>query len=170
MTFLGLEIKDWIQIGVMVVLLVTLIISIVQASTQNRLFKAQILNDVITMYWKTYEPISEDEMTELQRYPETFMAKSIFERKYQSSKTAMHDYLYLAKVYKYLIFAFALRKYKLADPFTTETIETWAEVLVKDDVFLDVHANCERYYSLFANYIDKLISMSKRKKGRPNKG
>jgi len=163
--FLGIEIKDWIQLGIMVVLFVTLIVTLFfsyrQTNTHNRLFKAQIFSDIMTMYWKTYEPVSEDEMNEFKLYPEAYMPKALYERKYKRDKTARHNYLYLSKVYKYLIFAFALKKYKLSAPLTNQITETWAKELVKDKVFLDVHENCKDYYPLFAEYVESLKGKSK---------
>ena len=156
MTFLGLEIKDLIQIGIMLALLCTLIVSIRQTRTQNRLFKAQILRDIMTMYWKTYEPVTKEEMEELRLYPEDYMSKELYDKKYKRNKTARHNYLYLSKAYKYLVFAYALKRYKLADSLTTQITDAWTMELVKDKVFLDVHESCKKYYSQFAEYVDSL--------------
>jgi hypothetical protein len=61
-----MSIADIIQSIGILVLLLTLIAMLYQIFLQNRLTKAQLLRDRFEMYWRTYEPISQEHVMDFE--------------------------------------------------------------------------------------------------------
>lgn len=161
MTFLEVEIKDWIQIGIMVALFFTLLVSILQTRTHHKLFMAQLLKDRLSMYRGTRDIVSDRVIEMFELYPEEYMKREMFEKKYKGNKAAIKRYIHMSELYEYLVFNYALKKLNLPDPLaiSSSSCELWTKELVKEEEFRDVHRNYAAYYKSteFVGMVQRLI-------------
>ncbi len=153
-----LNIGEIIQFSILMVLLLTLLANFWQLIIQNRLFKAQLLRDRFQMYWKMYEPISDEEVKDLKIFPEDWIVPEKFETEYQNNDDRIKKYIRMSRLYEYLAFTFKLRKHKLPDPLGEEWLEIWLQGLVKEKEFRDVHFYYGNFYPDFKSLVDKLIN------------
>lgn len=149
--------SDFIQICILIVLFATLLAILRQMVIQNRLFKAQLLRDRFEMYWKTYEPIAEEEIKELEVYPNAYMDNKKYETSYKGNPISIRKYIGMSKLYEFLAFTYALKQLKLQDPMGYRWTELWTEELVSQKEFLDAHEYWGHYYPPFAKFVDELI-------------
>ncbi|MBI3089690.1 MAG: hypothetical protein HYY96_03410 [Candidatus Tectomicrobia bacterium] len=151
-----MPVTDYIQIVIAVVLTGTLVILAWQLVIQNRLLKAQVLDSRFQMYWKTYEPVSDAEVEQVNLYPEDYMSEERYQI-YRENPTAIRKYLGLLSLYEYLAFSYSLKKLRLPDPLGYTWTERWAKDLLGYPEFLEVHNYHREYYPDFAKYIDSLV-------------
>ena len=110
------------------------------------------------MYWKMYEPISDEEVKDLKIFPEDWIVPEKFETEYQNNDDRIKKYIRMSRLYEYLAFTFKLRKHKLPDPLGEEWLEIWLQGLVKEKEFRDVHFYYGNFYPDFKSLVDKLIN------------
>ena len=85
-------------------------------SVQNRLLHAQILSQRFEMYWKTYAPITDEEVEQVALIPEDWMDPKKFEEKYKDDKSALRRYVSLVRCYEYLALMSTMKKLEIPDP------------------------------------------------------
>ncbi len=158
-----MTISDIIQSIGIVVLIITLIIMGYQTYLQNQLMKAQLLKDRYEMYMETYEPVSKEEIEELELYPRDYMSLTLYEAKYKNNKKAIHRYIYMYQLYDFLGFTYTLKKKRISDPIGDQFNENWTRELLTCPQFIDVHNEYQSYFPAFQKHVDHLI---KGKKGR----
>lgn len=149
---------DYIQLSIFIVMTITLVAILWQSVIQNRLLKSQILKDRFEMYWKTYEPISREEVEELKIYPKDYMNSQKYEKEYKNDDTAIRRYIGMSKLYEYLAFTYTLKQLKIPDPLGPSWLEIWTRELVNVKEFCDVHEHYRNYYPPFEKLIDEFIS------------
>jgi len=149
---------EYIQFGIGVIYLGTLVVILGQVFVQNRIFKAQMLKDRFEMYWKTVEPVSEVAVRQLTVFPADYMDASLFKSKYQGNDDAIRKYIYVLQVYEYLAFTYGLKRYHLPDPLGYQWTEAWTHDLLSEPEFLEIHTYHKGYYPYFASYVDGLLS------------
>lgn len=147
---------DYIQIGILLVLTATLIAIVWQIRTYNRLFNAQVLRDRFEMYWKTYDPISDNQIKEFELIPDDYINIEKYENYYKGNKDAIHKYLIYLQLYEYLALAHKLYELGINDPLGHVT-EKWTEDLLKINEFIDVHDYHKRFYPEFAKLIETYL-------------
>jgi hypothetical protein len=157
-----MKISDVIQIAILIVLAGTLIFVWRQHIIQNRVLKAQILRDRLEMYWKTYQPVSDEEVKEFHLLVEDYMDKIKYENNYKDNDEAIRKYITLLRLYEYLAFTYSLKRLKLPDPLGGEWTEHWIRDLFDYKEFLDVHEYHKYYYPEFRKFIDKAIQNQKK--------
>jgi len=152
-----MSIGDYIQTGIMLILAATLIALLVQMRTQNHLLKAQILGDRLEMYWKTFEPVTEEEISEFHLLIDDYMDKEKYDNYYKNEPEATRKYISLLSLYEYLAFTYSLKKLKLPDPMGYNWTERWAKDLLEYKEFRDVHEYHKDYYPEFGKFIDNTL-------------
>lgn len=152
-----MNMSDLIQIAILFVLLGTLVIVGWQTVLQNKFLRAQLLRDRFEMYWKTYEPVTDDEVAELQRFPEDYMDRDLYDRKYAGHEDRIRKYISMLQLYEYLAFTHGLQTLGLEDPLGYEWTRRWTRDLIHEEEFLEVHNYHRFYYERFAKFIDSEI-------------
>jgi hypothetical protein len=106
---------------------------------------------------ETYEPVSEEEIDELELYPRDYMSPSLYEAKYKNNKTAIKRYIYMYQLYDFLGFTYTLKKKGISDPIGDQFNENWTRELLTCPEFIDVHSEYQSYFPEFQKYINSLI-------------
>jgi len=114
------------------------------------------------MYWKTYEPVSDEQLKEFHLLVEDYMDIIKYEKNYKDNDDAIRKYLTLLRLYEYLAFTHSLKRLKLPDPLGGEWTEHWARDLLGYEEFVDVHEYHKDYYPEFKKFIDKAIRNQKK--------
>ena len=109
------------------------------------------------MYWRTYSPVTDDELRSFKDFPEDWISKDIYEGEYKDNDNRIRRYLFISKLYEYLAFTFKLRDLELTDMLGDHWLEMWTLSLMSQDEFLNVHKSYSGYYPDFEKYVDKLI-------------
>lgn len=123
---------------------------------QNRLLHSQILAQRFEMYWKTYAPISDEEIDQVALIPEDWMNPARFQEKYRDDKPALRRYLSLVKCYEYLALMSTMKKLEVPDPLGYTWSELWAKDLSRNPEFLEINEWYRAYYPEFSDFVDSL--------------
>jgi len=123
-------------------------------SAQNRLLHAQILSQRFEMYWKTYAPITDEELEQVALIPEDWMDPKKFEQKYKDDKTALRRYVLLVKLYEYLALMRTMKNLAIPDPLGYKWAELWAISLAVNTEFLEINDWYRPYYPEFSIFVD----------------
>jgi hypothetical protein len=110
---------------------------------------------------KTFEPISAQELKEVDLLIEDYMDKSKYENKYKGDNDAIIKYLMLSRRYLYLAFTFKTNKLKLPDLLGIEFTERWTKDLLEFDEFKEIHAYLKDYYPELRKFIERLSKQQK---------
>src|SRR5262249_11895189 len=108
------------------------------------------------MYWKTYEPIGDDQIRDFEQNPIDYMPYDLYESEYKEDKMKIRKYIMLAQLFEYLAFLFALQKLRISDPFGHECLRLWTSDLSAHREFIEIKNHYRRYYPDFCKYADKL--------------
>lgn len=125
-------------------------------SVQNQLLHSQVLNQRFETYWKTYAPITDEELREIALTPEDWMNPKHFEEKYKNDKKALRRYLLLARRYEYLAFMSTMEKSEIPDPLGYEWTKQWVRDLSTRKEFLEINEWYRPYYRKFSRFVDSL--------------
>lgn len=153
---------DWIQIGVLLVLTVTMVAAFLQIKAQNKLLKAQILGQRMETYWKTYEPVTDAQAAEVDYYPDDYMDPAVYAQRYKGNVPELKKYIGILTIYEYLAFSYNLQDLGIPDSLGADWIKRWAGDLCRHAEFRDVHEWHRSYYPEFAKVVDALLQQ-----GRP---
>ena len=104
-----MQIADIIQLLILAVLSISVLLLVIQTHLQNKLLRAQLLRDRLEMYWKTYEPVSDDHIREFNDYPDDYMDTQVYESRYKGNTNAIRRYIYTSMLYEYLAFTYSLK-------------------------------------------------------------
>ena len=149
---------DIIQIAILVILTVTMLLFLRQLRLQSRVLNAQLLRDRFEMYWKTYEPVTEEDVQELHLYPDDYMDNDKYQKVYKDNPQKIRRYIGMLTLYEYLAFSYTLKTLHLPDPLGYKWTERWTRDLLENDEFRDVHLYQKEYYPEFAVYIDRILA------------
>ena len=163
-----MTIADIIQSIGIIVLIITLMIMLYQTYRQNQLMKAQLLKDRFEMYWRTYEPVSKEQIKEFELYPNDYMNLSLYEAKYKNNEVLIHRYIYMSQLYEFLGFTYTLKNMRIPDPIGYHFVENWTRELITCPQFIDVHNEYRSYFPAFQNFVDHIMKGSKLGKLRDN--
>jgi hypothetical protein len=126
-----------------------------QVELQNRLVAAQLLRDRFDMYWRTYAPLTDDEIRTFLSVPDDLMSEDRYEA-VKSDANALRRYLTLARTYEYMAFTYAMRKAGIPDALGDQWLDRWAKDLTAHGEFLEINQYYRPYYPQFALFIDSL--------------
>lgn len=129
-----------------------------QVETQNKMLNAQLLRDRLDMYWKTYEPVTVDDIKEFTLLLDDYMDRKKYEESYQDDNDSIRRYISLLTLYEYLAFTYTLKTLELPDPLGKDWTEHWAKDLLHYKEFIDVHEYHKSYYHEFGSFIDVVIN------------
>lgn len=129
-------------------------------NVQNRLLHAQILFQRFEMYWKTYAPVTDEELEQVALIPEDWVDPKLFEEKYRDNKSALRRYITLLKIYEYLALMSTMKKLEIPDPLGYTWAEFWARDLSTNAEFLEINDWFRSYYPEFAGFVDSLRNRS----------
>ena len=149
---------DWIQLGSLIVILLTLVVLAYQVFLQNQSAKAQLLHDRFEMYWGTYEPVTDNQVKEFHLNPEDYVQHDRYEAFYKKKENdaAVRKCILMAQRYEYLAFLHTLRRMGIADPMGDHWLNKWVTDLLDSREFRDVHDYYRNYYPAFASAVDAL--------------
>lgn len=150
-----MTIDQCIQLGIAVILGVTLSLILRQVRMQGRLLKAQLQYNQFEMYVKVNDPVSDERIEELRLYPKDFMDVKVYEKQYKDNNKAIHKYLYMSDLYEYLAFSYAMPPSEIP---SIESLEMWTRNLCEVEEFREVHEYYGEYYHRFAEeVVEKLL-------------
>ena len=156
-----MTIADKIQFVNVIVISITLLVLLWQTIIQNRLSKAQLLRDRFEMYWRTYEPVSDQEVAEFHLKPTDYVTQDQYETQYKNDDKAIRKSIMMAKHYEYLAFLHTLKSMGIQDPLGTRWGELWTPFFATDKHFRDIHENYPGYYPKFEKFVDTLVASSR---------
>jgi hypothetical protein len=125
-------------------------------AVQNKLLHSQILAQRFEMYWKTFSPISQEEIDQAALIPEDWMNPEEFWRKYHQDKSGLRRHMALVKCYEYLALMRSMRQLKLPDPLGYHWGDLWVKDLSSHPEFLQINDWYRVYYPDFASFVDSL--------------
>ena len=108
------------------------------------------------MYWRTYEPVEKEQISEFKLYPRDYMDISMYETRYQGNDNAIRRYIYMSQVYEFLSFTYALKMMRVPDPIGYHFVESWTKELISSPEFMDVHNQYRGYYPQFEAFVEHL--------------
>jgi hypothetical protein len=122
---------------------------------QNDLLRSQVAYQRLEMYWKTFAPITPDEIKTARLVPEDWMHPDLYAKDYSGSDTddALARYMYLARIYEYLAITYNVSETIASDPVRFHSIARWTQELAAQKAFQDVDA----YYGAFYPEYSKLV-------------
>jgi len=127
-----------------------------QTRTQTKLLNAQLVTDRLEFFWRTYTPVTREQVDELKFHPEEYMDLGLYEARYKEDDVAIRKYIYMSMIYESLAFTRALHSHDVSDPMGRQWIETYTKDLVKSPEFLDVNDQYAEYYPEFRAYVDAI--------------
>lgn len=145
-----------IQLGILVVLTITLVAIYKQHELQNKLFKAQVLKDRFEMYWNTYAPVSDDELRSFTDHPDDWITSELYESAYRNNPVKIRRYISTSKKYEYLAFTYRMKTLEIEDPLGDHWLEKWTEDLLSEEEFFDVHDSYKGYYQDYEKYVNDM--------------
>jgi hypothetical protein len=173
----------------LVILTLTFALLVIQLFFQHKIFIAQLHRDRFELYWKIYEPVTEDHVQDLKVAPESYMTVNLHEEKYKEQRIKIMRYIHMARAYEYLAFTYAgldLRYQKnsrsdgrsnpkstrlnkvfiwyekmlaIKDPLGNNWIEQYTDDLMTSDEFKDAHNVYGKYYPDYAAFVDRKINL-----------
>lgn len=152
------SIGDWIQLGILVVLLITMYAVYRQYRLQNKLYFAQLLRDRFEMYWNACTPASDKQVESFKDYPEDWIVRDRYEQTYKNDDRMIRRFIVMANTYEYLSFTFSMRKIGIPDVLGEHWLDNWTAKLSKQQVFTDVHDQYRGYYPEFEAFVDELTT------------
>lgn len=155
-----MDIGDLIQLANVIVIMITLLVLLWQTIIQNRLSKAHLLRDRFEMYWRTYEPVSDQEVSEFHLKPTNYISQEQYDTLYKNDDKAIRKSIMMAKHYEYLAFLHTLKNMGLSDPLGSHWGELWTEFYIADEEFRHIHESYRNYYPEFAKFVDALLARS----------
>jgi len=150
-------IGDVIQSLILAVLSISVLMLVLQTRLQNRLLRAQLLRDRLDMYWKTYEPVTDEHVREFNDYPEDYMHRQLYERSYKGHPEAIRRYIYMSMLYEYLAFTYGLKTLSIGDPLGYHWTRRWTRDLSAAKEFQDVHEQYRGYYPHYEAFVDQVL-------------
>ncbi|MGD9667836.1 MAG: hypothetical protein AB7U75_02150 [Hyphomicrobiaceae bacterium] len=157
-----MQLRDWIELSSVFILLLTLFALIRQLKIQNMLANAQILRDRFEMYWRTYEPVSDRQIEELRLNPTDYMTDEKFSE-IKDDEAALRRYIMNAQLFEYFAFLYSLKKLGIPDPLGRNWLAHWIEDLSNQREFSDVASYYEKYYPDLAKFVRQVHAKKARK-------
>jgi hypothetical protein len=152
-----MDIIDIIQLFTLIVFAVSVVILVIQTRIQNRLLRAQLLRDRLEMYWETYQPVTDDHVRDFIDYPEDYMNKELFEKRYSGKTQNIRRYIYMSMLYEYLAFTYSLKTSSVGDPLGYQWTQSWTRDLLQSPQFHDVHEQYRGYYPKYEAFVDDIL-------------
>ena len=149
--------SDLIQFLVLIVLVGTLFLVLRQTKTQNKLYKAQILRDRFDLYNNTKGLITYEHIEDFKKFNQDYVFE--YTEYYSQNDDNIHTYLYLGKIYEYLLYVYKLKKkYKLEDAIGEAWEKKWLKEYKSDQAFTDLRKFNEGFYPDFEKHLIKQIN------------
>lgn len=158
---------DKIELAGVIVIAITLLVQLWQTIIQNRLSRAHLLRDRFEMYWRTYEPVPDQAVSDFHLKPTDYISQEEYDKLPENDDKTIRKYIMMAKHYEYLAFLHTLKKERLRDPMGDQWLELWTKFYMTDREFLHIHENYQNYYPDFAKFVDELKAQTPLKKAPP---
>ncbi len=147
-----------IQLGIAVILAVTLSLIFRQVQVQKKLLKAQLRHDLFEMYLRLYDTVTEDQIKELHLCHKIYMDDETY-NEYKLGDQAIRKYIFMSRRYECLAFIHAI---SVEYPFIQFRLwKKWTRDLCEEKEFLDVHKNYSLCYDKYAKSVVKEIQNAK---------
>lgn len=151
----NLTATNWIAISTAGIMTINLIFLTRQISIQNRIAKASLMRDRFEMYWKTYNPVTDEEVEDFKRHPDDWMSVSNYNISYKDDAKAIKQYIWMAKLFEYLAFIFYGKKLGIKDPFGDHWLRLWTTDLTAHKEFIEVKDYYQPYYPEFCKFVEQ---------------
>jgi hypothetical protein len=149
--------SDLIQLGMFGLASATIAFTGWQLRLQTRVMKAQLLKDRFEMYWRNYEPVSGELVSELEAWPKAYMPPDQYAEFYASGQRSTARYISHSRTYEYLAFLYVLHyQMNIEDPLGPQWADSWINELLESPEFLDAHTNYGAYYPAFRNHVNRI--------------
>lgn len=156
--------NEWIiQLLILAVLIITLVyyhiqtkIHRKQTEIQNNLYQAQILRDRFDLYNNTKGLITDEHIKDFEKFNQDYIDE--YNEYYSENKDNIHTYLYLGKIYEYLLYVYKLReKYKLEDAIGDAWEKKWLNEYKNEQAFIDLRQFNKEFYPDFEKHLIRQI-------------
>jgi len=130
-----------------------------QTNIQTSLFRAQLLRDQFESYWKTYAPVTDEQVADFYLYPDDYMLRTRSHEKYNNNDAAVRRFIYMSMLYEFL--AFTIKGDTTADsgaPLGRDWVKLWTSELVSSLEFRDVHQQYRGYYPEYELVVDEELA------------
>lgn len=151
---------NWIAMVTAAIMTINLLFLTRQISIQNRIAKANLMRDRFEMYWKTYKPVTDDQVEDFHIYPEDWMPTSNYP-KYKNDENKIKKYIGMAQLFVYLAFNFYAMRLGIKDPFGRHWLRLWTADLTEEEEFLEVKDYYRPYYPEFCDFVEKCQRVAK---------
>lgn len=151
----SMQLLDWIQVGNLLIVTATLGALLWQTVLQNRMTRAQMLKDRWEMYWRLYEPITEEHVRTLEANPEDYVPMEKYLERYKDKPERIRRLIYMAQMYEYLVFLWSWKKLGVKDPLGENWLALWTGGLGLEEEFLDINEHYRAFYPEFAAFVDQ---------------
>lgn len=155
-----MDIGNLIQVGIFIILSVTLISIYLQMRIQNRIHHEQLIYHRYELFNSIFDPITDDNIRNIKSYPDMYLDKETFDHKYKKNNVKIIKLLLTIRIYIYFVMIHALRLNKLSDPFNIGIIK-WMDELEEDEDFQVVAKELGSYYPSFQKFLNDRLSKVK---------
>ncbi|MGE0811253.1 MAG: hypothetical protein AB7N69_11675 [Immundisolibacter sp.] len=154
-----MRIDEWIQTGLLAVGTLSLAILAWQAWNHNTLLRAQILRDRFDMYWRLFQPVSDEQIKDFAVFPQNYMDLDRYRTDYQGKPDSIRRYIHISMLYEYLAFTFTLHHtLKVHDPLRKgDWGARWTRDLIAEKEFMHVNDYYGAYYPDFRDEINNVL-------------
>lgn len=154
-----MEAPEIIQTLIFLTMAASVVFMGIQTRLQNKVMQAQLLRDRLDLYWKTYEPVTEEQVQHLHANPEDYYLKpEEYAERYRGNTARVKRLIQMSMLYEYMAFTHELESLKIGDPLGREWMERWTRQLISDEEFLTVHRNFHGFYPHYEKYVDQIRS------------
>jgi hypothetical protein len=150
----ALTATNWIAIVTAAIMTINLLFLTRQISIQNKISKANLMRDRFEMYWKTYNPVTKEQVEDFHMHPDDWMSKINYEN-YKDGDKKIKKYIAMAQLFEYLAFNFYGKKLGIKDPFGDNWLRLWTTDLTANKEFLEVKDYYRPYYPEFCDFVEK---------------
>ncbi|MFH0878524.1 MAG: hypothetical protein V2A34_02315 [Lentisphaerota bacterium] len=150
-----MHLSDLIQLLILAAMTASVLFMAIQTRLQNRLLRAQLLRDRLDLYWKTYDPITEEQLQQFNDYPEDyFMNRQEYEEHYKGRTALARRHIQMSMLYEYMAFTYELKSLSIGDPLGQQWMKQWTCQLIQDGEFLKVHQYFRGFYPHYEAFVD----------------
>ena len=158
-----MQLADMIQMSILAAMTLSVLFMAIQTRLQNRLLRAQLLRDRLDLYWKTYDPVTEDHLRHFSDFPsDYFMDRRTYDVRYKDQPTMARRHIQMSMLYEYMSFTHELKSLSIGDPLGDQWMMKWSSQLIHDEEFLLAHQYFRGFYPHYEAYIDGLLAKAGR--------
>jgi hypothetical protein len=128
-----------------------------QFENQSRIMKSQLVRDQFDFYWRSYDPITADHISDFKIDHGEYMDEELYIGKYKGNDQLIRRYIHISQLYEILAFSLLIERANEGEGYNLlgmDWINAYCRRLAKDEVFRDIHQQYKGFYKEFEDFID----------------